>query len=344
MISEIGAEQVRPKISVVIPLFNKASTIGETIESVCLQTCRNIEILVVDDGSTDGGLQVVKKNPDNRIRIISQVNQGQSAARNRGLESALGSYIAFIDGDDRWDKTHLESMLKLSESFPNAGIYATAYRTNFGGGRVIETKVSKKKGSSKPFLLPDYFRLASLAPVIWVGAAMVPKTVFDEIGGFLAGEHRGADREMWARIACNYDIAYAPTVSVTYDCGALGRESNKVRELQWPPLLNFLDENIKNTPMNSRAKGLRRYRNAVLYGFIAKAVVAGDRSTAVAAWRYTNIVNFSSMLRTAWMFFIILLPNGVGKILFRILGSRIFFPIKRLWLLTNGINLDSGPK
>ena len=145
MISEIGAEQLRPKISVVIPLFNKASTIGETIESVCLQTCRNIEILVVDDGSTDSGLQVVKKNPDNRIKIISQTNQGQSAARNRGLESALGSYIAFIDGDDRWDKTHLESMLKLSESFPNAGIYATAYRTNFGGGRVIETKVSKRR-------------------------------------------------------------------------------------------------------------------------------------------------------------------------------------------------------
>jgi hypothetical protein len=173
---------------------------------------------------------------------------------------------------------------------------------------------------------------------------MVPKTVFDEIGGFLAGEHRGADREMWARIACNYDIAYAPTVSVTYDCDTLGRESNKARELQWPPLLNLLDENIKNTPMGWCAKGLRQYRNAVLYGFIAKAAVAGDRSTAVAAWRYTNIVNFSSMLRTAWMFFIILLPNGVGKILLRILGSRIFFPIKRCWLRIHGIHLDSGAR
>ena len=312
--------------------------------SILEQTVTNFEIIVVDDGSTDGSIDRISAINDPRLRIVRQKNRGQSAARNMGIRLAAGVFIAFLDGDDRWDKTHLASMLKLSESFPNAGIYAAAYRTKFGGGRVIETKVSKKRGNSEPFLLPDYFRLASLAPVIWVGAAMVPKTVFDEIGGFLAGEHRGADREMWARIACNYDIAYAPTVSVTYDCGALGRESNKVRELQWPPLLNFLDENIKNTPMNSRAKGLRRYRNAVLYGFIAKAVVAGDRSTAVAAWRYTEILDFSSMLRIAWMFFVIVLPNGVGRVLLRILGSRIFSPIKRRWLRIHGIHLDSGAR
>ena len=312
--------------------------------SILEQTVTNFEIIVVDDGSTDGSIDRISAINDPRLRIVRQKNRGQSAARNMGIRLAAGVFIAFLDGDDRWDKTHLASMLKLSESFPNAGIYAAAYRTKFGGGRVIETKVSKKRGNSEPFLLPDYFRFASLAPVIWVGAAMVPKTVFDEIGGFLAGEHRGADREMWARIACNYDIAYAPTVSVTYDCGALGRESNKVRELQWPPLLNFLDENIKNTPMNSRAKGLRRYRNAVLYGFIAKAVVAGDRSTAVAAWRYTEILDFSSMLRIAWMFFVIVLPNGVGRVLLRILGSRIFSPIKRRWLRIHGIHLDSGAR
>lgn len=106
-----------PKVSVIIPLYNTQDYIRPTLESVAGQTLRDIEIIVVDDGSTDGSLQIVREaaSADSRIRVFSQANQGQSVARNTGLEQAKGRYVYFMDSDDLLDAGALECCYRKCE-------------------------------------------------------------------------------------------------------------------------------------------------------------------------------------------------------------------------------------
>jgi teichuronic acid biosynthesis glycosyltransferase TuaG len=118
------------KVSVVIPVYNLALFIRQTLESVLAQTYRDLEVLVVDDGSTDGSRDVVRAvaAQDARVRLIeSAVNGGPGVARNRGIESAHGRYIAFLDGDDLWYPDKLEKQLALMKS-TGAAFCFTSYR------------------------------------------------------------------------------------------------------------------------------------------------------------------------------------------------------------------------
>ena len=100
------------KVSVIIPNYNYAQYLGEAIDSVLEQTYKNIEIVVVNNGSTDNSLEVLEKY-SKEISLVNQENQGQSGARNAGLEKATGDYIAFLDADDLWDKQKIEKQLLL---------------------------------------------------------------------------------------------------------------------------------------------------------------------------------------------------------------------------------------
>ncbi|NLZ30356.1 MAG: glycosyltransferase family 2 protein, partial [Methanomicrobiales archaeon] len=116
-----------PEVSVVIPLYNKAPYIARALSSIIAQTRQDFEVIVIDDGSTDGGEEIVRGFDDPRIRVIRQENRGVSAARNRGIEAARADFIAFLDADDEWMPTHLGALLRLRGRYPRAGAYGTAY-------------------------------------------------------------------------------------------------------------------------------------------------------------------------------------------------------------------------
>lgn len=115
--------------SVIIPLYNKENNISSTIKSVLDQTFSDFELIIVNDGSTDNSLNVVKNISDSRIRIIDKPNGGVSSARNRGINEAENEYIAFLDGDDLWTHDHLQTMSELIHRFDNNSIggYSTAF-------------------------------------------------------------------------------------------------------------------------------------------------------------------------------------------------------------------------
>lgn len=104
-----------PKISVIVPVYNVQDYVGECLESICNQTFKDIEIIIVNDGSTDKSLTVCEayKKKDKRIRIISQTNKGLSAARNKGIDNALGEYFIFIDSDDCIEMLYLEELYNM---------------------------------------------------------------------------------------------------------------------------------------------------------------------------------------------------------------------------------------
>jgi glycosyltransferase involved in cell wall biosynthesis len=111
-----------PKVSVVIPTYNRATTVPRAIESVLAQTVTDLEVIVVDDGSSDDTGKVLGEMFGNRIRYHAQANQGASVARNRGVQEARGEWIAFLDSDDLWEKEKLEWQLKALQQFaPQCG-------------------------------------------------------------------------------------------------------------------------------------------------------------------------------------------------------------------------------
>jgi glycosyltransferase involved in cell wall biosynthesis len=120
--------EIIPKIAVVVPLYNKAENIRATIESILNQDLSPNEIIIVDDGSTDGGADIVEDYKNRGVTLIRQSNQGVSAARNAGVNAADADYVAFIDADDLWESDHLSVMIELIMHYPGAGLYSSAYK------------------------------------------------------------------------------------------------------------------------------------------------------------------------------------------------------------------------
>src|SRR5712691_2909381 len=126
-VDRIG-EQPKPAISVVIPLYNKAAYIERTLDSIRRQTWTDFEVVVVNDGSTDGSGAMAANFGDPRFRVVTQRNAGEGAARNRGIAESQADLIAFLDADDCWETSFLEAIAGLSARYPDAGILATGYR------------------------------------------------------------------------------------------------------------------------------------------------------------------------------------------------------------------------
>ncbi len=107
------------QFSVVIPLYNKASLIERALDSVLTQSLQPVEIIVIDDGSTDKGAEIVKSLNSKLIKFVSQQNKGVSLARNKGAEIAIADMIAFLDADDYWHCDYLKTMALVIESNPD---------------------------------------------------------------------------------------------------------------------------------------------------------------------------------------------------------------------------------
>lgn len=194
------------KFSVIIPLYNKAPYVRKALESVCAQTYRDYELIVINDGSTDNSAIVadeyLKATDGIDYKIINQHNAGVSAARNAGVAQAHAEYIAFLDADDWWEPTYLERMTQLITDYPDAGLYACNY-------------VYYKPGKTHMALniptgyinYPKTYYESDAMPV-WTGAAMIPRNVYDEMGGFPLGIKLGEDFLLWSKIALRYPVAF----------------------------------------------------------------------------------------------------------------------------------------
>jgi len=196
-----------PLVSVVVPLYNKAEHVARALGSVLTQTFQDFEILVVDDGSTDGGATVVEGFVDPRIRLIRQANAGVSVARNNGVDAARASLIAFLDADDAYRPDFLENALTLRARYPAAGGFAMNYE-------VIDQAGLGRPGvphTAEPTLLLDpatYFRIGKFGSPVFSSSVVVDKAVLERAGGFPAGVRLGEDIDTWLRICFIAPIAF----------------------------------------------------------------------------------------------------------------------------------------
>jgi len=190
-----------PAITVVIPAFNASTFLSETIQSVLSQTFDDWELLVIDDGSTDSTAEVVKSylQQDDRVKLISQSNQGVSVARNIGIQHAKGQFIAFLDSDDRWLPNKLATHFKYFGEHSNVGVtFAKVEFISYEGdktGVVASSKLSNLK--------PEDFLYKN--PTITTSNIVVRREVFNTLVGFDANMSYSEDLEWLFRAALSGD-------------------------------------------------------------------------------------------------------------------------------------------
>lgn len=198
------------KISIIMPCFNAEARISESVASALNQTYYNIELIVVNDGSTDRSLQILQGVNDSRLKIINQSNRGVCAARNRGLAGASGDYIAFLDSDDFWNTDCLEKLYNALQSEPEAVLaYCGWQNVGLPGGR------------GEPYIPPDYESHQKLESLLrtcpWpIHAALTRRSAIEAVGGFDEQFSNAEDYGLWLWIASFYKIVRVPEVLAFY--------------------------------------------------------------------------------------------------------------------------------
>ena len=187
-------------ISIVIPTFNRCRFIKRALDSIYNQTYSDYEIIVIDDGSTDGTADMLKKKfPD--VRYFYQSNKGVSSSRNKGLEMAQGDWIAFLDSDDEWLPAKLEKQVKLLKSTPGYKVCHTEEIWIRDGIRVNQMKKHKKTGG---WIFPQCLPLCAMSP----SSILIHCSVFEDVGDFDITLPACEDYDLWLRITAKYPVLY----------------------------------------------------------------------------------------------------------------------------------------
>jgi GT2 family glycosyltransferase len=190
------------KFSVVIAAYNAASTLGEAIGSVLAQTHQDFEVIVVDDGSSDGTAAVAAGFADDkRIRVHSQDNAGPSAARNRGIALARGEYVSMLDSDDLWLPNYLVEMGRALEKSPKAGFaYTDAWLLEETSGRFLQQTTATLRHHPPTPMSNEQFIVALLRNNFVYNSVTVRRAVLEQVGGYDPSMSHSEDYELWLRI------------------------------------------------------------------------------------------------------------------------------------------------
>jgi GT2 family glycosyltransferase len=197
-VSKIEKKQKKPRVSVIIPTYNRGWIIREAIDSVMVQDYRDFELIVVDDGSTDNTPDILDSFRD-EIRVLRQENQGVSAARNRGLATASGRFIAFLDSDDLWLPQKLLRQVEFFNKNPDAQICQTEETWIRKGVRVNPKKRHKKP---RGMIFEPSLALCLVSP----SAVMIRASLFEKVGGFDETLPACEDYDLWLRISSRYPV------------------------------------------------------------------------------------------------------------------------------------------
>jgi glycosyltransferase involved in cell wall biosynthesis len=223
-------DHAQPLVTVVTPCFNMAPYLEETLRSVQAQTLRDFEVIMVDDGSTDETLSVMRRfaSADARFKVVRfDRNRGVTAARNAALAQARGEYVALLDGDDLWTRDALAMRVDLLRRFPSAIVVATEF-ARFEGespanpvGRVGLGSRAKRAfahsfAMGEPSLLEDAFELAATLHFAWVGATLVRRSAMTAIGNFEPAFEGPEDTLLWLRLAQRGAFLFTPQITAYY--------------------------------------------------------------------------------------------------------------------------------
>lgn len=257
-----------PFFSVIIPLYNKESYIEKTLNCVLNQSFSDFEVIIVDDGSTDGSVSIVKQINDGRIRLFHQENQGVSVARNKGMELSESDYFCFLDADDEWENDFLETFYKTITKFSEYKVFSAAIKIETDN-KVIPARYALKNHIEGNYYIENFFQASTLSSILWTSCAVFHKSVFHKSGIFDISIRSGQDMDLWIRIGVNYKIVFIRKILAKYvfDSNSLSRnvaykKNTKIRydkfrnlEKQHREIKKFLDLNRYSEIITSKLVG-----------------------------------------------------------------------------------------
>ncbi len=251
-----GREGVHPLVSVIMPVYNGVAFLGQAIDSVLAQTLREFEVIVVDDGSSDGSGELAdryaREHPQH-VRVVHQENQGLPLARNAAIAVARGRYLALLDADDLWLPGHLAACVGVLESHSSVGLVHADTEDIDASGQVLAARVPclrwPRRAARDPFraMLLRRQNVACLT-------AVFRRSVVERVGGFDPRFNRlgSEDRDMWLRIAEVSDLVYLDELHAHYRVHGNNMSANAERMWRAQRLL------VDKFSARPRARGLHR--------------------------------------------------------------------------------------
>ncbi len=223
-------------ITVVIPLYNKASTILRCLKSVLSQTVLPNELIVINDGSLDESLKIVKEtigcNTSIAVKIVDQKNSGVSYTRNKGVSLARNDFVAFLDADDEWHEEFIESAQKVISRYQDISLVTFKHRVcDDSIGCYVPKQVF---GCKEIGLIDNYFSLARSYPIVNSSKVVVNKLYFSKVGGFPVDAKVSEDLYLWIRLSECAPIAYCDKLLVTIFLAPDNSRDSRIGQIPYP--------------------------------------------------------------------------------------------------------------
>ncbi|MBA4044079.1 MAG: hypothetical protein C0471_06615 [Erythrobacter sp.] len=271
-----------PGFSVVIPLFNKVGQITATLDSVLSQTVPPREVIVVDNGSTDGSVEAVAAFTHPLLRLVCEERRGPGPARNRGIAEAVGDWIAFLDADDLWAANHLEVLGGLVRRHPGCPLVGTGFlREAMPSGPPPADPASP----AAPSRAIDFFAGVN-CDLVWTSAVAVRRETLVAAGGF-ANFPAGEDSDLWIRLALSHDFAISAARTAIYvrgNGGIMERQQECMRSAPPPPSPNLatVAALLADPAHSARHAALRDYGDMLRVRFARQLIYHGHGGAARA--------------------------------------------------------------
>lgn len=266
-----------PRVSVIIPAYNAAGFVCRAVDSVLAQTCQDLELLVVDDGSTDGTRSVLATYGE-RLRVLPQANGGPAAARNNGLSAATGDYVAFLDADDWWEADKLAAQVTLLDSHPELGFCSTATRLVDSIGRPLGDWPCQAPSSQ----LPDALFMNGALISGSTSGVLARRALVQQAGGFDVALRGYEDPDLWIRLSAIAGYACIPR-ALTVVVRTPGSVSSHLPNMRKATLASFR----KNRHLLPAGKQGRFWRAACAGALTDYAKTAWRAGARRHAWVWT---------------------------------------------------------
>ena len=255
-----------PFFSVIIPVYNKAMFIEQTLKSVFAQTFIDFELIVVNDGSTDKSEVEILAFNDERMRYFVKENGGASTARNFGIEMAEADYITFLDADDYWYPDFLQEMFRNIGKFPEQKIFAAAIEIEMPKA-VFPAQYSIEKNTEPQVV--GYFGASEKTTAICTSCAVFHKSIFEEIGNFDIHLKSGQDTDLWIRMGLFYPVVFSSTILARYVYDPKSLSKNVVYLTKKLDFSKFAEAEKTN-------RSLKKFLDLNRFSFAIKCRLIGD--------------------------------------------------------------------
>ena len=299
-------------LSIIIPVFNKSKLINRCLDSIFSQTTQyTYEVILVDDGSTDDSVELIKARKENSIILYEQQNAGPSVARNKGVELSHGKYCAYLDADDYWEDGFIEKTVSFLEEHDDCVAVNVAQRHLTVSGEHIAPSCYKEY--SKPLVLDDFFTFWAEYMHVCTGSVVIRSEVIKQSGGMRTDLRITEDLEFWALVSTYGSWGFIPEILFVSDgMETITNQAEWLKKMQirWNNAPSVADWEKRIVKRASLTEAYKKARGCIARNLVYCQLLSGRESLArreakLYGQNFTNdaigkLMNFARRIPLMW--------------------------------------------